>query len=74
NGKLFVEDTTGVDRRGGAKPEGKVITKEWWPEFEDGQVTLSAISFKKHHPRTKKYGGNITIFIQRMKVPPLEEE
>jgi len=74
NGKLFVEDKTGVDRRGGAKPEGKVITKEWWPEFEDGQVTLSAISFKKHHPRTKKYGGNIAIFIQRMKVPPLEEE
>lgn len=71
NGKLFYEDKTGVDRRGGGNPEGKVITKEWWPEFADGEVTLAAISFKKHHPRTKQYGGNITIFMQRMKVPPL---
>jgi len=73
NGELFIENKTGVDRRGGARPMGKVITKEWWPMFEEGKVTLAAISFMKHHPRTKKYGGNITIFMQRMKVPPVVE-
>jgi len=36
-------------------------------------VTLAAISFKKHHPKSKKYGGDIAFFMQRMKVPPLEE-
>lgn len=72
NGKLFHEDKTGVDRRGGGRPEGKIITRDWWPEFEGGQVTLSAISFKKHHPRSKKYGGNIAFFMQRMKVPTIE--
>ena len=71
NGKLFHEDTTGVDRRGGDNPEGRAISKEWWPEFNKGPVTISVMTFKKHHPRTKKYGGNITIFMQRMKVPPL---
>ncbi len=74
NGKLFFEDKTGVDRRGGGRAEGKVITKEWWPEFESGKVTLAAISFMKHHPRTKKYGGNISVFMERMKVPPLTTE
>jgi hypothetical protein len=73
NGKLFYEDPRGVDRRAGERPEGRVIPAELWNEFE-GKVTLSAITFKKHHPRTKKYGGNISIFMQRMKVPPLAEE
>ncbi len=71
NGKLFVEQKTGTDRRGGDIPIGKVIPKELWPEFQNGPVTLSAISFKKHHPRTKKYGGNLCFFLQRMKVPPV---
>jgi hypothetical protein len=35
-------------------------------------VILTAVSFKKHHPRTKKYGGNVCFFMQRMKVPPLQ--
>lgn len=73
NGRLFIEDEKGVDRRGGGQPKGRVIPKEWWPEFASG-VTLSAITFKKHHPRTKMYGGNISIIMQRMKVPPLDEE
>jgi len=72
NGKLFIEDPKGVDRRAGGKPIGRMIPKEWWPEFENGPVTLAAISFKKHHPRSKKYGGNISFFMQRMKVPPIE--
>jgi hypothetical protein len=71
NGKMFYEDTTGVDRRGGARPEGRVIPRDWWSEFNEGPVTLSAITFKKHHPRTEKYGGNISLFVQRMKVPPI---
>jgi len=74
NGKLFIEQTSGVDRRGGSKPIGDVIHKDWWPEFADGKVHLSAISFKKHHPRTKKYGGNLSIFMQRMKVPPIQTD
>ncbi|MCH7228392.1 DUF6288 domain-containing protein [Haloferula sp. A504] len=74
NGRLFIDDQNGVDRRGGSRPIGRVIPKEWWPEFADGQVDLAAITFKKHHPRSKKYGGNISLFLQRMKVPPLEVE
>ena len=50
-----------------------MITRDWWPDFENGKVTLAAISFKKHHPKSKKYGGDIAFFMQRMKVPPLEE-
>jgi hypothetical protein len=31
------------------------------------------ISFKKHHPRTRKFGGNLCFHMQRMKVPPVSE-
>jgi hypothetical protein len=71
NGKPFEEDKSGVDRRAGNPVIGRVITKEFWPEFSGREVTLAAISFMKHHPRTGKMGGNITFFLQRMKVPPL---
>ncbi len=73
NGKLFHEDTKGVDRRAGENPEGRIIPADWWKEFEGGKVTISAISFKKNHPRTKKFGGNISVFMQRQKLPPLKE-
>jgi len=73
NGKLFIEQKAGTDRRAGDQPIGRLIPKELWSEFAKGPVTLSAISFKKHHPRTKKYGGNLCFFMQRMKVPPLDE-
>jgi len=73
NGRLFQEREVGVRRREGGQPIGQVIPKEWWSEFANGEVHLAAISFKKHHPRTNKYGGNMSFFIQRMKVPPLGE-
>ena len=54
-------------------PLPELIPKELWTEFENGPVTLSAISFKKHHPRTGTYGGNLCFYMQRMKVPPVIE-
>lgn len=72
NGKLLIEDPKGVDRRAGEQPEGRIIPAEMWDAF-DGPVTLAAITFKKNHPRTKKFGGNISVFMQRQKVPPIEE-
>lgn len=74
NGKLFIEQKNGVDRRGGAQPVGRVIDATWWKEFADGEVTLSAVTFKKHHPRSKMYGGSISLFMQRMKVPPIKAQ
>lgn len=74
NGKLFHENKSGTDRRGGGVPKGKVITKDWWPHLSKGKVTLAAVSFMKNHPRTKKFGGNFSIFLERMKVPPLKAD
>ncbi len=71
NGKLFTENPMGVDRRGGAKAIGRSITKEWWPQFGEGPTTIAVISFMKNHPRTKAYGGNIMISMEKMKIPPM---
>lgn len=71
NGKRFIDDKTAVDRRAGGVAIGRDIPKSWWEAFNKDEVQLSVISFKKHHPRTKAYGGNITISMERMKCPPL---
>jgi len=71
NGKLFAETPTGVDRRGGAQAIGHPVTKEWWPQFGEGPTNIAVISFMKNHPRTKAYGGNIMISMEKMKTPPM---
>ncbi len=71
NGRLFIEDTRGVDRRDGGVAVGREIPRDWWDEFNGGPVRLSVISFKKRHPRTRAYGGNIAISMERMRCPPL---
>ncbi len=72
NGELIHARRTAVDRRAGGRAIGTVIGKDWWPAFEDGQVHLAATSFLKYYPRTDNYGNYITVFFQRMKLPPLD--
>jgi len=74
NGKLFIENKTGVDRRGGGVPIGQSVAKIWWDEFNKEEVDIAVISFMKNHPRTKAYGGNIMISMETMKTPPLGDD
>ena len=72
NGDEIYARQTAVERRRGGRPIGSVIGNEWWPSFEDGEVHLAATSFLKYYPRTSNYGNYITVFFQRMKLPPLD--
>ncbi len=72
NGDAFYARQTAVDRRRGGRPIGSVIGNEWWSAFEEGEVHLAATSFLKYYPRTSNYGNYITVFFQRMKLPPLD--
>ena len=72
NGDLIYSRRTAVDRRMGGVAIGTVIGKEWWPAFEKGQVHLAATSFLKYYERTGDFGNYMTVFFQRMKLPPLD--
>ena len=68
NGKLIAEKTRGVDKREGGRPIGAVIDKAFWSEFKGGDVTLSAITFRRHKRQA------FSIWLQEMKSPPLGEK
>ncbi len=68
NGKLIGEKTRPVDKREGARPIATIIDKQFWAEFQSGEVTLEAITFR-HHKRQA-----FSIWLQEMKVPPLGEK
>lgn len=74
NGERIFRRQGAVDRRGGARPMGTTIARDHWDDFESGRVHLAAKSFLKYYPRGGHYGNYLTVFLRRMKLPPLQEE
>jgi hypothetical protein len=72
NGKLFFENKSKVDRRGGAKPFGGEIHREWWPDFQSGETEIAYIGFMGNHKGWKN--RHLMIWVQEMKFPPLTEK
>jgi len=76
NGKLMKERNRGIGRREGGQPQGYVIDKAWWPDFEN-EVTIAAIGFihnfgGKHASGVKRQ--HFSIWMQEAKSPPLPKE
>ena len=67
DGKKVYEQSQGVGKRQGALPVGFFINKELAKEFEDGEVTIAAKAFRGDK-------GYIAIWMQKMKMPPLNAE
>lgn len=72
NGKLITEQTRGVGRNRGGKPRGVFIDEELAKEFTGGKVTIAVKSFLRMHRRSKVIGNLITIWMEEMKIPPLD--
>lgn len=67
--EMFVRER-GVGRREGGAPLAFYIDKSWWPEFGDGETTISAISFLRMDQNTTNQ--HFSVWLQEMKVPPLD--
>jgi len=74
NGREIFSRKTSVDRRAGGVPVNAQIPKDRWPDFTNGTVNLAATGFMHYHEKNKEYGNYLTVFIQRMKLPPMGEE
>lgn len=75
-----VEDSKVAQFNDVPSESGKVygITREWWPQF-DREVTIAATSFlaygsKGTAPSKPVPQGNLSLWLQEMKVPPLGEQ
>lgn len=72
NGKEFFERNRGVGKREGAKPISKHIDKSWWKEFSGKEVDIAHLSFMNLRKGTKR--RQVMIWVQEMKLPPLDDE
>jgi hypothetical protein len=78
NGKLLYEAKTGNGRRVGGKPRGAFITKPFFDEFKNGEVTIAATAFLRYGSRAivttpPVPQGIFSIWLQEMKLPPLND-
>jgi len=73
NGREIYSRQGSVDRRAGGAPICAQIPKDRWPDFAAGTVNLAATGFMHYHDKSKEYGNYLTVFFQRMKLPPMGE-
>ncbi|MEE2887600.1 MAG: hypothetical protein VX951_09235, partial [Planctomycetota bacterium] len=74
DGQLLAESKDGVYKRQGGRPRGAHIYRDFAPRFADGKVTIAVKSFLRFkHPRTKIYPrGHVSVWLEEMKIPPVE--
>jgi len=72
NGKLLQKMGRGPRKREGGKPRGVLIPSAIIKEFNQGPVTIAAKSFLSMNPRTQALGNYLTLWVQEMKLPPLD--
>jgi hypothetical protein len=71
-GKQIFERDRGVGRREGAKPLTYYIDKAWWPNFEQEETSLAAMSFLRMEQNASR--RHFSVWLQEMKVPPMGRE
>jgi len=79
NGKALLETPNGVGRRQGAKPRGAYITREFIEDFNKGEVTIAATTFLRYGNKAIVQmppvpQGIFSLWIEEMKLPPLDDE
>jgi len=79
NGKLLIETKTGNGKRTGGKPRGGFITSQFAEEFKKGEITVAATSFLRFSSKgivqkPPVQQGIFGIWLEEMKLPPLDDE
>ena len=70
DGKPVFERDRGVGKREGAKPLAYYIDKKWWPDFQQDETTLAAMSFLRIDQDTTR--RHFSVWLQEMKAPAMD--
>jgi len=74
NGKTVFEAPQGTGRRDGGSPKGYLLPKAMMKELSGKELVVGVKTFLTKHPRSGEKRGYFTLFMEEMKVPPLEGE
>jgi hypothetical protein len=74
NGKKLFEANQGTGRRAGGSPKGYLLPKAMMKELSGKELLVGVKTFMAKHPRSGEKRGYLTLFIEEMKLPPLEGE
>jgi hypothetical protein len=74
NGKKLSEAAQGTGKRSGGSPVGYLLPKAMMKELSGKELLVGVKAFMAKHPRSGEKRGYFTLFIEEMKIPPLEGE
>ncbi|HEX5791110.1 MAG TPA: DUF6288 domain-containing protein, partial [Luteolibacter sp.] len=74
NGKQVLEREREFKKREGGVPVCYHIDEKYLSEFQGGKVTIAATGFLHIHLRSKNKGNFMAVWLEEMKLPPLDEE
>ena len=75
NGRKLTEEKGPRSRNSGGQPKGAFITRDWFNEFQSGKVVVAATGFLGSHKKKKSVpNGNLNIWFEEMKLPPMGED
>jgi len=72
NGKQVLEREREFKKREGGVPVCFYIDQEHLADFQGGEVTVAATGFLHIHLRSKNKGNFMAVWLEEMKMPPLE--
>ena len=62
---------TGVGKRQGGRPWGRMIDDTFRAEFKDGKIILSATGFMRYKKGTRTKGNRQSFWFEEMKLPAI---
>jgi hypothetical protein len=77
NGKPMITQEKCIGRGGGEKPYGAYITREWFDDFDGGEVTIAVQSFLRYNDKYKVKPseplpqGMISVHLEEQRLPPM---
>ncbi len=74
NGKKLFEANQGTGRRAGGAPKGYLLPKAMMKELSGKELLVGVKTFMAKYPRSGEKRGYLTLFLEEMKLPPLEGE
>jgi len=73
DGKKMFESPEGTGRRVGELPKGYLLPQAMMKELSGQEVMVAVKTFWRKHPRSGEKRGYITVFMEEMKLPPIQE-
>jgi hypothetical protein len=80
NGKPLIEMKQGNGRGAGGKPKGAYLTKEFFEDFQGGEVTIAVKTFIRFNdkykvkPTSRIPQGKISLHLDEQKLPPMGDD